>query len=85
MPRMNHWRSRQYFSIADDAEVCRISGYDEHGQEHWATIPVEKGFSARRRDVVLQIQDAIEAGHPKGRVDIHAQNGYFPAGLDNTH
>ena len=69
MPRMNHWRSRQYFSVADDCEVCRISGFDEHGQEHWTTIPVEKGFAARRRDVVLQIQEAIEGGHQKGRFD----------------
>ena len=72
MPRMNHWRSRQYFSVADDAEVCRISGFDEHGHEHWAQIPVGKGLSDRRRDVVLQIQDAIEAGHQNGRVDIKA-------------
>jgi hypothetical protein len=72
---MNHWRARTYFSVSDDAEVCRISGFDERGQEHWAQIPVEKGFSDRRREVVLLIQDAIESGHEAGPVDLAVQKG----------
>lgn len=75
MPRMTNWDERQWFSIMYDAQMARISGYDEHGGEHWKEIPVaqwpkqEGGtYRERREEAVLEIQDAIESGHQPGEV-----------------
>lgn len=68
MPTMTHWNDRVYFSVAHDANVARVSGYDEHSQEHFMIVETGKGFAERRRDALAKIQDAIEDGHEPGEV-----------------
>lgn len=70
MPFMTHWIDRQYFSLAHDGDVARVSGFDDHAQEHWAIIEAGKGYADRRRDALEQIQESIEAGDQPGEVQI---------------
>ena len=71
MPRMVTWCDRQYYDIGTDTNVSRISGFDEHSQEHWMVIEVAisgSTYRERRDEAVLAIQDAIEEGHQPGEV-----------------
>jgi hypothetical protein len=68
---MISWNDRQYYSIEHDADMARVSGFDERHQEHWMMIECGKGYADRRRDAVLKILDAIEDGHMPGEVVCH--------------
>lgn len=69
MPLMTHWHERQYFSVPHDTDVARLSGFDDHSQEHWMIVEAGKGYRDRRAEALLKIQDAIEAGHEPGEVE----------------
>lgn len=58
--RMITWRERQFWSLAHDHEMCRISGYDERGQEYFMVIKTGAGFRERRKEAVIRIQEYIE-------------------------
>ena len=65
---MTHWGERRQYSLAHDEEVSRISGWDEHCQEHWIVIPCGKDYRARRDAAVFAIQDHINDDKPAGAV-----------------
>jgi hypothetical protein len=65
---MHHWHERVYWSVSHDAEVSRLSGFDDHAREHWMIVEAGKGYRDRREEALLKIQDAIEAGHEPGEV-----------------
>jgi len=65
---MTHWDSREYWSIAHDCDVSRISGYDERSAESFMMIQTGAGFHERRKEAVLRIMDHIEQGNEPGEV-----------------
>ena len=67
-PKMTSWSERQYYSMDVDANVARISGFDEHCQEHWMVVETGKGFRDRRLDALDLIVAHIEAGEEPGEV-----------------
>jgi hypothetical protein len=67
--KMIVWRYRTYFSVAEDMEVSRVSGFDERNQEHWMVIEAGKGARERREDAVRCIMSHIERGEPAGEVE----------------
>lgn len=68
MASMISWFERQYYSMEWDAVVARISGIDDHHQEHWIEIETGKGYRDRRGVAIESIMAAIEQGHDPGRV-----------------
>jgi hypothetical protein len=72
MAHMTTWSERTYYSFDHDAEVSRVSGFDDHCQEHWKVIETGKGYRDRRNAAVARIQESIEAGDPAGEVDAGA-------------
>ena len=68
MSRMISWQDRIYYDVGLDAQVARISGFDENHQEHWMIVDVGKGYADRRLQAVCTIRDSIEAGDPAGQV-----------------
>ena len=68
MPKMISWSDRSYYSLQVDAEVARVSGWDDHHQEHWLEVETGKGYADRRKAAVIAIMDHIEAGNPPGEV-----------------
>jgi hypothetical protein len=68
MPIMTHWNSREYWSLAHDADVSRVSGYDDRGLEHWQIIMAGRGMKARQDEAILLIMDHIEQGNEPGEV-----------------
>jgi len=67
--KMIRWADHRQYSMAHDAEMSRVSGWDENHQEHWLWIDCGKDYRRRREDAVLTIMDAIEADKPPGEVD----------------
>jgi hypothetical protein len=61
-----HWSFRNYFSVARDADVSRVSVFDDWCVEHWREIECGKGYRERRKEAILDIMDAIESGHEGG-------------------
>ena len=68
MNRMITWNERQYFSLDHDAEVARISGFDQNHQEFWSIIETGKGYRDRRDEALQVIMSAIEDGNEPGQV-----------------
>ena len=67
---MTHWNERVYYSLAVDCEVSRVSGFDEHSQEHWTLVETGKGYRDRRNAAVERIVASIEAGDEPGEVKV---------------
>jgi len=68
MPKMISWSERVRYDVQVDATVSRVSGFDDHHQEHWLVIDTGKGYRDRRAAAVLRIMASIEAGDPPGDV-----------------
>ena len=68
MPRLVSWSDLQYYSIQHDAEVCKISAFDERHMEYWVIIEAGRGMRDRRNAALELIMDWIEAGKPIGEV-----------------
>lgn len=68
MPRMISWSDRVRYDVQVDAQVGRVSGFDDQHQEHWMNVEAGKGYRDRRATAVLRIRDSIEAGDPPGEV-----------------
>jgi hypothetical protein len=68
MATMLTWSERRFYSIKHDCEAARISGFDDHHQEHWMVIERGKGYADRRKDTVRIIMESIEAGDLPGEV-----------------
>ena len=68
MPRMISWSERARYDVQVDANVSRVSGFDDHHQEHWLVIEMGKGYRDRRRAAVERIMASIEDGDPPGEV-----------------
>jgi len=63
------WRYRTYYSIIEDEDVSRVSGFDERGQEHWMIVEGGKGLRERRDDAAVMIENSIKRGEPAGEVE----------------
>ena len=68
MPTMITWSERTYYSMDLDCQVSRVSGFDDHHQEHWLVIEIGRGYRDRRAAAVERIMASIEAGDPPGEV-----------------
>ena len=68
MPRMITWSDRLHYDIDQDQTVGRISGFDDHHQEHWLVIHAGKGYADRRKEALLKIMESIERGDEAGEV-----------------
>lgn len=68
MPKMINWQENTYWSIAQDCEMCRLSGFNEQHQEFFMAICTGRDFRERRHEAVLRIQAAIEDGNEPGEV-----------------
>lgn len=68
MPHMITWSERTHYSLALDCQVSRVSGFDEHHQEHWTVIETGRGYRDRRVAAVERIMASIEAGDPPGEI-----------------
>jgi hypothetical protein len=68
MPKMISWSERVRYDVQVDRQVSRVSGFDDHHQEHWIKVETGKGYRDRRTEAVLKIQESIEAGDPPGEV-----------------
>ena len=68
MPTMITWSERTYFSMDLDCQVSRVSGFDDHHQEHWLVIETGRGYRDRRTAAVERIMASIEAGDEPGEV-----------------
>lgn len=66
---MTTWSDRVYYCIHRDAEVSRVSGFDDHCQEHFIVVETGKGYRDRRDAAVEKIMASIERGDPAGEVD----------------
>lgn len=66
---MTTWSERVYYSFDHDAEVARVSGFDDHCQEHFIVVETGRGYRDRRNEAVLKIQDQIEKGGLPGEID----------------
>lgn len=65
---MTHWTEKRYWSIVHDKEMARISGFDDHSQEHYMKIDTGAAYRERRAAAVENIMEAIENGHEVGEV-----------------
>ncbi|HUX46034.1 MAG TPA: hypothetical protein VMV57_14900 [Terracidiphilus sp.] len=70
MPTMITWSERTYYSMDLDCQVSRVSGFDDHHQEHWIVIEMGKGYRDRRLAAVERIMASIEARDPPGEVPL---------------
>ena len=68
MPRMITWSERTFYSMDLDCQVSRVSGFDDHHQEHWLVIETGRGYRDRRTTAVERIMASIEAGDEPGEV-----------------
>ena len=68
MPTMITWSERTYYSMDLDCQVSRVSGFDDHHQEHWLVIETGRGYRDRRTAAVERIMASIEAGDEPGEV-----------------
>ena len=68
MPRMITWSERTFYSMDLDCQVSRVSGFDDHHQEHWLVIETGRGYRDRRTAAVERIMASIEAGDEPGEV-----------------
>jgi len=68
MPRMITWSERTYYSMDLDCQVSRVSGFDDHHQEHWMEVEAGRGYRERREAAVQRIMESIEGGDPPGEV-----------------
>ena len=68
MPRMITWSERTFYSMDLDCQVSRVSGFDDHHQEHWLVIETGRGYRDRRTAAVEKIMASIEAGDEPGEV-----------------
>ena len=68
MPRMITWSERTYYSMDLDCQVSRVSGFDDHHQEHWLVIETGRGYRDRRTAAVERIMASIEAGDEPGEL-----------------
>ena len=68
MPTMITWSERTYYSMDLDCQVSRVSGFDDHHQEHWLVIETGRGYRDRRAAAVERIMASIEAGDEPGEV-----------------
>lgn len=69
MNRLITWGDRTYYDINRDEDVARVSGWDQNHQEFWMVILTGKGYADRRKEAVLAIMSAIEAGNLPGEVE----------------
>ena len=51
-----------------DCQVSRVSGFDDHHQEHWLVIETGRGYRDRRTAAVERIMASIEAGDEPGEL-----------------
>lgn len=65
---MHHYTEYKYWSIIHDHEMCRISGFDEQGLEHYLIIDTGTAWLKRRKAALERIQDHIEEGKEPGLV-----------------
>ena len=68
MPKMITWSERTYYSMDLDCQVSRVSGFDDHHQEHWLVIETGRGYRDRRTAAVERIMASIEAGDEPGEL-----------------
>jgi hypothetical protein len=68
--KMISWSDRQYYDINLDADVSRISGFDDHHMEHWIVVQSGKGYRDRRNAVLEVIMTSIERGDLAGEAAI---------------
>lgn len=68
MPRMITWSERTFYSMDLDCQVSRVSGFDDHHQEHWLVIETGRGYRDRRTAAVERIMASIEAGDEPGEL-----------------
>ena len=68
MPTMITWSERTYYSMDLDCQVSRVSGFDDHHQEHWLVIETGRGYRDRRTAAVERIMASIEAGDEPGEL-----------------
>lgn len=66
--RMISRSERIFYSINVDCDMSRVSGFDDHHQEHWIVIEHGKGYRERRNEALTRILESIEAGDPAGKV-----------------
>lgn len=66
---MTTWSERVYYSFDHDAEVSRVSGFDDHCQEHFIVVETGRGYRDRRTAAVDKIMLQIEAGGLPGEID----------------
>lgn len=69
MPSMTHYTEYKYWCIIRDHDMCRISGFDDHGKEHWAVVALGPGWIERRKQALVRIEDHIESGAEAGLVE----------------
>lgn len=62
------WTERKYFSLHHDAEVSRVSGFDDKHLEFWMVVDTGNGYRDRRTAALERIMQAIEAGDLQGEV-----------------
>ena len=62
------WSERTYYSMDLDCQVSRVSGFDDHHQEHWLVIETGRGYRDRRTAAVERIMASIEAGDEPGEL-----------------
>ena len=68
MPTMITWSERTFYSMDLDCQVSRVSGFDDHHQEHWLVIETGRGYRDRRTAAVERIMASIEAGDEPGEL-----------------
>jgi hypothetical protein len=68
MPKMITWTDLVRYDINTDEHKARVSGFDDHHQEHWMMIEHGRGYRERRTEALTKIMESIEAGDPAGEV-----------------
>lgn len=68
MAKMISWSDRVRYDVQVDRQTSRVSGFDDHHQEHWLVVDAGKGYRDRRAAAVQRIMASIEAGDPAGEV-----------------
>lgn len=71
---MSTYTEYRAYSPIIDAEMVRLSMYDNRGGEFFALVPAyaPKKWRERRDEVLDAIMDAMEAGDHPGEVEIKA-------------
>ena len=67
------WREIIYWCPLTDADKARLVMFDHRGSEYFAVIPHQapgKSYRDRRREALIEIDMAIDAGYPPGEVRI---------------